>query len=385
MKNKLKGKNFQKLKNSKKLKKKGNKYWGYPIKICSTKIKVRAKLKYKDTVFTKLFNNKAAAIQLYNSLYHSNLPEDTPVEIVTLDDALFTKRKNDVAFMIDGHFLIFTEHQSTLNENMPFRLLLYVVQEYEKLIGYKIVKGKQVSNPLLYKRELIPIPKPEFFVLYNGEDDLKEVQKDGTVKVVTEKLMRLSDAFIEKSESENSLELCVKLIDVRYKSNHESLHQEKPVEEKNLSLLGEYSYFINKVDEYKKEYSSLEDAIKAAAKHCIEKGILREFLLKNETEVVAMLFGVYDEEMEKQVIREEERERTATRVRKEERARAEARISKERARAEARITKAAFAVIDMALDFGCSNEEILSTLQKKLGITEQQADEYLRKFYDKTL
>lgn len=66
--------------------------------------------------------------------------------------------------------------------------------------------------------------------------------------------------------------------------------------------------------------------------------------------------------MEKQVIREEER-----------------------AKAEARITKAAFAVIDMALDFGCSNEEILSTLQKKLGITEQQADEYLRKFYDKTL
>ncbi len=52
----------------------------------------------------------------------------------------------------------------------------------------------------------------------------------------------------------------------------------------------------------------MEDAIKAAAQHCIENSILKEFLLKNETEVVAMLFGVYDEEMEKQVIREEERE-----------------------------------------------------------------------------
>lgn len=107
----------------------------------------------------------------------------------------------------------------------------------------------------------------------------------------------------------------------------------------------------------------MEDAIKAAAQHCIENSILKEFLLKNETEVVAMLFGVYDEEMEKQVIREEER------------AKAEARIAKERART----------TIDTLLDVGYSNEEILFILQKKLGIKEQQAGEYLRKFYDKTL
>ena len=235
-------------------------------------------------------------------MYHKNLPKNTPIEIVTLDDILFTKRKNDVAFMVDGHFLIFVEHQSTLNENMPLRLLFYVVQEYEKLFGYRIIKGKQVSNPSLYKKELIPLPKPEFFVLYNGTRNLKEVAKDGTTKVVTEKLMRLSDAFIEKNEHENSLELCVKLIDIRYQSNHESLYQEKQQskeEVKNLSLLGEYSYFISKVKEYKKEYKNLENAIKTATKHCIEKGILKEFLLKNETEVVMMLFGVYDEEMEK--------------------------------------------------------------------------------------
>lgn len=42
-------------------------------------------------------------------------------------------------------------------------------------------------------------------------------------------------------------------------------------------------------------------------------------------------------------------------------------------------------IIDFALDLGYSNEEILTTLQKKLKITKQQADEYLRKFYDKTL
>ena len=84
------------------------------------------------------------------------------------------------------------------------------------------------------------------------------MKDDNTKKVVIEKLMRLSDAFIEKSKSENSLELCVKVIDVRYRSHHESLHQQakqqgKEKEEKTLSLLGEYSYFISKVEEYKKD------------------------------------------------------------------------------------------------------------------------------------
>lgn len=259
---------------------------------------------------------------------------------------------------------------------MPLRLLLYVVQEYEKLIGYRVIKGKQGSNPALYKRERIPIPKPEFFVLYNGTENLKEVAEDNTVIVVTEKIMRLSDAFIKKDDIENTLELCVKVIDVRYKSNHQSLYLDKQQNkvkqsaEKNLNLLGEYSYFINKVNEYKKDHS-LEDAIKLAAKHCIKHGILREFLLKNETEVVAMLLGVYDEELEKQVLIEEAEARGEAQGRRKEKAKA----AKEKIKT----------IIDMSLDFGYSNEEILSVLQKKLGITEQKAEEYLRKFYDKTL
>lgn len=227
------------------------------------------------------------------------------------------------------------------------------------------------------QKDLIPLPKPEFFVLYNGTEDLKEAGENGTTKIVTEKLMKLSDAFTEKNKSENSLELCVKLIDVKYGRKHQSLRKDGPCgkRKENLSLLGEYSYFISKVEEYKKQKNNLENAIKAAAKHCIENDILREFLLKNETEVVVMLFGVYEEEMEKQVIREEAEARGEARGRKEERAKAEKRIIKERART----------TIDMALDFGCSNEEILSTLQKKLKATKQQAEEYLKKFYDKTL
>jgi len=69
-----------------------------------------------------------------------------------------------------------------------------------------------------------------------------------------------------------------------------------------------------------------------------------------------MLFGVYDEEIEKQVLVQEDREEDEVK-----------------------------GIIDLSLDFGLSNEEIISTLQEKLKITKQQADDYLRRFYNKTL
>jgi len=38
--------------------------------------------------------------------------------------------------------------------------------------------------------------------------------------MVTEKLMKLSDAFMETNDSPNSLELCVKLINVGFDKGH---------------------------------------------------------------------------------------------------------------------------------------------------------------------
>lgn len=330
------------------------------------RIRKKPERKYKDAVFTRLFNNKAAALQLYNALYHKNLPQSTPIEIMTLDDTLFQKRKNDVAFLVDGHFLIFVEHQSTVNENMPLRMLFYVVQEYEKYFGYTIIGGKQVSNNSLYKQKLIKVPRPEFFILYNGKTNLTDKTKDNKTKIVTEKLMRLSDAFAGTSDSPNSLELCVKLIDVGFKKGHQILYQNLQQEKQSpehLTLLGEYSYFVSEVNKRREQGKNLEESIKEASEHCIEKGVLREFLLKNETEVIVMLFGVYDEEIEKQVISEEAREEGRREGRRE----------------------GIKNLIDFALDVGYSNEKIISTLQEKLKITKQQADDYLRRFYDKTL
>lgn len=76
---------------------------------------------YKDSVFRMLFNNKKAALSLYNNLFQANCQDENLVELVTLEDVLFMPRKNDLAFTINGRFLILLEHQSTINENMPLR------------------------------------------------------------------------------------------------------------------------------------------------------------------------------------------------------------------------------------------------------------------------
>jgi hypothetical protein len=60
----------------------------------------RANIKYKDTLFTMLFNQPEKAVELYNTLYGKNLPVDTPVEIMTLDDTLFVKRKKQCSTLM---------------------------------------------------------------------------------------------------------------------------------------------------------------------------------------------------------------------------------------------------------------------------------------------
>jgi hypothetical protein len=41
--------------------------------------------------------------------------------------------ENDISFLLDGKLVVLIEHQSSLNRNMPLRLLLYIGRVYEKI------------------------------------------------------------------------------------------------------------------------------------------------------------------------------------------------------------------------------------------------------------
>ena len=117
---------------------------------------------HKDTVFRLIFNNKEKMLELYNALYDTNYPPGTPVDINTIEEALYLADKNDISFTIDNTYLVITEHQSTINPNMPLRDLWYIAEIYKKMVDSKAV----------FKDTLVKLPRPTFVVMYNGREPL---------------------------------------------------------------------------------------------------------------------------------------------------------------------------------------------------------------------
>ena len=97
--------------------------------------------------------------------------------------------------------IIWVEHQSTVNANMPLRFLQYAARLYEL-----------IQNPRdRYLRRLKKIPTPEFYVFYNEEEDYPETAT-----------LRLSDAFMTIPEKP-ALEVIVSVTNINYNKGSEIL------------------------------------------------------------------------------------------------------------------------------------------------------------------
>ena len=224
---------------------------------------------YKDTVFRKIFNNKENLLALYNALNgtHYNNPED--IEIITLDNALFLKMKNDIAFLVSTDQICLVEHSSTVCLNYPLRSLLYLTKEYQAIL-------KQRNQDILSYTQ-VKIPTPRCIVLYNGPAQRPERE-----------VMKLSDAFANQ-DVEGCLELKVEILNINYGKN-ESL-------QKACKTLEDYAILVAKIREYAREMDDLSMAVHKAIQYCIDHDHLRDFLILNQAEVAAMslLEGSWEE------------------------------------------------------------------------------------------
>ena len=197
------------------------------------------------------------------------------LQVTTLENAIFIKMKNDVSFIIDSDMCLY-EHQSTYCPNMPLRGFLYFADLYKKYI-----KDVELST-----RKLIRIPAPHYVVFYNGTERKEE-----------EFEQRLSTAF--EDDKEGCIELKVRTININYGHNKELL-------EKCKTLAG-YSYFVAKIRS-NLERMPLEEAVTAAVEECIRENVLREFLLEQKSEVIAMSIYEYNEEYARKTFFEEGQE-----------------------------------------------------------------------------
>ena len=223
---------------------------------------------YKDRLFILIFGSeKKNIISLYNALNGSNYPEDADVEVTTIGNALYMGMKNDVSFVLDSRMSLF-EQQSTLNPNMPLRGLIYFGWLYS---AYTMGKDKNI-----YGRKLIKIPTPQYYVLYNGKEDAPARFEQ-----------RLSDAFA-KGSPEGKFEWTATCINLNRGMNDDLLDQCRP--------LGEYMYLINCIRDNEAAGMKLPEAVDAAVVHCIERGIMRDFLVKHRSEVMEVVFTEFDQQ-----------------------------------------------------------------------------------------
>jgi len=237
---------------------------------------------YKDTLFSRLFSDPSRLRELYNALADTNYGEDTLVEINTLDDVFFNDLKNDVSFTIDDKFVVLVEHQSSLNNNLPLRFLLYIARVYEKIS----------NNRAMYQEKLFKIPTPELIVLYNGAKPFP-----------TEKTLKLSDAYLAPGKPSGvfgGLDLTVRIVNINSDGNKELLRKS--------ATLDAYTAFVERVRYNRNIGMELRESIGEAVKWGVEENVLSAFLSLHGSEVQNMLMTEFNINIAKEVWQEEARE-----------------------------------------------------------------------------
>jgi len=234
-----------------------------------------ANREYKDSVFSMyMTEDTGRLIEVYNALQNTDYPLDTPVKINTLTDILYKNRINDVSFLMAEKFISMWEHQSTINYNIPTRLLLYYARELEKEINAKNI----------YRRRLIKIPAPECIVLYNGTDPAPDDQ-----------ILHLSSAFIEQPGM--PVEFSVRVVNINKGHNPEIMKKSKSIRD--------YSSLVDYIRQNQRIGMKLDEAVKQAVLICQKEDIMQPFLTKHASEVINMLSTEWNLEDALAVEREE--------------------------------------------------------------------------------
>jgi len=241
-------------------------------------MKQQVKWTYKDSIFRRLFGDRKNALALYNAFNGSKYEDVDDLVIYTLEADVFVGYKNDCAYLIYDELML-VEAQSTVCPNMPYRGLQYIAAELRKY------EKEKKLNP--YGSKLIHLPTPKIIVLCNSRDMEEDVET-----------MRLTDAF--RYPQKASIEVTCQVYNISKGHNEELL--------KACAVLGEYSEFLETVRQHTKNGTDRDMAINGAIDECISKGVLREFLSMNKSEVTAMWLYEFNAEEQLELERRDAKE-----------------------------------------------------------------------------
>ena len=282
---------------------------------------------YKDRVFRILYRDKYRLLELYNALNGTAYTNVADLTVTTLENAIYIKMKNDVSFVIDCNMCLY-EHQSTYCPNMPLRGFLYFADLYKKYIrDVDLSVSKQIK-----------IPAPQYVVLYNGKERQEE-----------EFVQKLSDAF--EGGRKGCMELTVRTININHGHNKELMD--------SCKSLADYAYFVAEIRR-NLESMSLQKAVELAVDTCIEQDVLKEFLLEQKAEVIAMSIYEYNEEYVRKFFFEDGMEKGM----------------------EQGMEKGIKIFVETCKELGQTKEETISKLMEKYELTLTVAEDSIVKYWD---
>ena len=211
----------------------------------------------KDSVFTHLFQNRQYVLQIFQALHpeQRDTTEDM-IEIVTLENVLVDDIYNDLGFMIGERLVVLVEAQSTWTANIVIRTLMYMAQTYHDYIGKKELN--------LYGSKKIAIPKPELYVIYTGD---KEVRKS---------TVSLSEEFFGGEQTD--LEVKVNIL----------------TDGEQGDIINQYVSFTRILNEQITKYGRTYKAIQETIRICKDKNVLKEYLTEHEQEVQSIMVSLFD-------------------------------------------------------------------------------------------
>ena len=228
---------------------------------------------FKDTLFRKIFDNKKDLLSLYNALNDTEHTDEDLIEINTIEDAIYIGYKNDISFVIDSELNLY-EHQSSVNQNMPIRGLIYLTELYK---GY---------------------------IERNGEPERR--------------VMPLSDSYMTNDSNKGQkpcLELEALLVNINYGCNKEIMNKCQKLMEYSQLIALIRKYYDELVEKYaklgihKSKKEIFAEAVSLAIEEAIRNNILKEILRNNKAEVTNMLLTEFDEKDYIEGVKEESERR----------------------------------------------------------------------------
>ena len=211
----------------------------------------------KSSVFTHLFSISKYKKELYVSLH----PKDKDIDVkdiktYTLSSIFTNIQINDLGLLVKDTLLVLVEAQSTWTLNILPRMIEYIGESFNRYV--------LETNQNIYGTKKVDLPKPELYVLYTG------------IKTIKDKSISFKKEFFN---SKCPIDVKVNVITLNNSSK----------------VVKEYIRFAKLLDTNTKKYGYTKKSINETIDYCIEKNILREYLLEYKKEVYNIMTSVYDQ------------------------------------------------------------------------------------------